>query len=75
MRYHNHRTREFKENFKKLTQKNKALEERLVKKIRQILDNPFIEDPKRHEEVKKNRGVYKCQTFVTPYSDLSGKRD
>ena len=61
MRYHNHRTREFKENFKKLTQKNKALEVRLVKKIRQILDNPFIGDPKRHE-LKHARGSH-----VDPY--------
>ena len=61
MRYHNHRTQEFKENFKKLTQKNKALEARLVKKIRQILDNPFIGDPKRHE-LKHARGSH-----VDPY--------
>ena len=61
MRSHNHRTREFKENFKKLTQKNKALEEPLVKKIRQILDNPFIGDPKRHE-LKHARGSH-----VDPY--------
>ncbi|OPY48689.1 MAG: hypothetical protein A4E49_03438 [Methanosaeta sp. PtaU1.Bin112] len=42
MIYHYHRTIEFRENFKRLTQKNKALQVRLAKKIRQILDNPFI---------------------------------
>jgi addiction module RelE/StbE family toxin len=61
MKYHNHRTIEFRENFKRLTQKNKALEVRLVKKIRQILDNPLIGVPKRHE-LKHARGSH-----VDPY--------
>lgn len=61
MKYHNHRTIEFRENFKRLTQKNKAVEVRLVKKIRQILDNPFIGVPKRHE-LKHARGSH-----VDPY--------
>jgi hypothetical protein len=30
----------------KLTRKNKALQERLLKKISKILDNPSIGDPK-----------------------------
>lgn len=61
MKYKYHRTPEFKENFKKLTQKNKALEARLLKKVRQILDNPLIGDPKRHE-LKNARGSH-----VNPY--------
>lgn len=42
-------TPEFDEQFSKLTRKNKALEERLLKKISQILDNPSIGNPKRHK--------------------------
>jgi len=34
-------TPEFEEQFSKLTRKNMALEERFLKKISQILDNPF----------------------------------
>ena len=41
-------TQEFDDQFLKLTRKNKALAMRLLKKIRQILDNPSIGDPKRH---------------------------
>ncbi len=54
-------TPEFDDQFLKLTKKNKALEARLLKKIRQILDNPFIGDPKRHE-LKHARGSH-----VDPY--------
>lgn len=43
-------TQEFDDQFLKLTRKNKALALRLVKKIRQILDNPSIGDPKRHDQ-------------------------
>jgi addiction module RelE/StbE family toxin len=52
---------EFDDQFLKLTRKNKALETRLLKKIDQILDNPFIGDPKRHE-LKHARGSH-----VDPY--------
>ncbi len=52
---------EFDDQFSKLTRKNKALETRLLKKIGQILDNPFIGDPKRHE-LKHARGSH-----VDPY--------
>jgi mRNA-degrading endonuclease RelE of RelBE toxin-antitoxin system len=52
---------EFDDQFLKLTGKNKALETRLLKKIGQILDNPFIGDPKRHE-LKHARGSH-----VDPY--------
>lgn len=61
MKYKYHRTPEFKENFKKLTQKNKALEVRLLKKISQILDNPSIGTPKRHQ-LRHARGSH-----VNPY--------
>ena len=54
-------TPEFEEQFFKLTRKNKALEERFLKKISQIIDNPFIGDPKRHK-LKHARGSH-----VVPY--------
>ncbi len=41
-------TPDFDGSFQKLTRKNKALKERLLKKISQILDNPSIGTPKRH---------------------------
>jgi mRNA-degrading endonuclease RelE of RelBE toxin-antitoxin system len=47
--------------FLKLTNKNKALEERLLKKISQILDNPSIGTPKRRK-LKHARGSH-----VDPY--------
>ncbi len=61
MKYKYHRTPEFKENFKKLTQKNKALQVRLLKKISQILNNPSIGTPKRHQ-LRYARGSH-----VNPY--------
>ncbi len=42
-------TPEFDAQFSKLTKKNRALEERFLKKISQILDNPSIGTPKRHK--------------------------
>jgi mRNA-degrading endonuclease RelE of RelBE toxin-antitoxin system len=54
-------TPEFDDQFLKLTKKNKALKARLLKKIRQILDNPLIGDPKRHE-FKHARGSH-----IDPY--------
>jgi len=54
-------TPEFDTQFLKLTKKNKALEERLLKKISQILDNPSIGTPKRHK-LKHARGSH-----VDPY--------
>lgn len=55
-------TPEFDGQFLKLTRKKKALEERLVKKIRWILDNPFTGDPKRHEL------KLACGSHVDPYA-------
>jgi addiction module RelE/StbE family toxin len=54
-------TPEFDDQLLRLTRKNKALKARLFKKISQILDNPFIGDPKRHE-LKHARGSH-----VNPY--------
>lgn len=54
-------TPEFDEQFSRLTRKNKALEERLLKKIGQILNNPSIGAPKRHR-LRHARGSH-----VDPY--------
>jgi mRNA-degrading endonuclease RelE of RelBE toxin-antitoxin system len=54
-------TPDFEDKFLKLTTKNKALEERLLKKIGRILDNPSIGTPKRHK-LRHARG-----THVNPY--------
>lgn len=54
-------TPEFDDQLLKLTRKNKALETRLLKKISQILDNPFTGDPKRHEL------KHACGSHVDPY--------
>lgn len=61
MKYKFQRTPEFRENFKKLTRKNKSLEKRLLNKINQIIENPLIGDPKRHA-LKHARGSH-----VDPY--------
>lgn len=54
-------TPEFDEQLSRLTRKNKALEERLLKKIGQILDNPSIGAPKSHQ-LRHARGSH-----VDPY--------
>ena len=54
-------TPEFDAQFSKLIRKNKALEERLLKKIGQILDNPSIGIPKQYK-LKHARGLH-----VDPY--------
>ena len=54
-------TPEFDEQFSKLIRKNRALEVRLLKKIRQILDNPSIGTPKLHQ-LRHARGSH-----VDPY--------
>ncbi len=54
-------TPEFDGQFLRLTRKNKALEERILKKISQILDNPSIGMPKRHK-LRHARGSH-----VDPY--------
>ncbi|VVB67447.1 ParE toxin of type II toxin-antitoxin system, parDE [uncultured archaeon] len=47
--------------FQSLSGKTKPLEARLLKKIRQILDNPSIGTPKRHQ-LRRARGSH-----VDPY--------
>ena len=54
-------TPEFDEQFSKLIRKNRALEVRLLKTIRQILDNPSIGTQKRHQ-LRHARGSH-----VDPY--------
>ncbi|MDD1761554.1 MAG: type II toxin-antitoxin system RelE/ParE family toxin [Methanothrix sp.] len=54
-------TPEFDEQLSRLTRKNKALEQRLLKKIGQILDNPSIGAPKHHQ-LRHARGSH-----VDPY--------
>jgi addiction module RelE/StbE family toxin len=55
------RTQEFKDQFRKLTKKDKPLQNKLDKKIRQIIDNPYIGKPKSHNL------KYTCGTHVNPY--------
>ena len=61
MSYKVGRTQEFEDQFRKLTKKDKSLQGRLDKKIRQIRDNPHIGDPKSYD-LKYTRG-----THVNPY--------
>lgn len=51
-------TPEFEEQFSKLTRKNKALKERFLKKISQILDNPSIGSQKPQS---KERSRHPCK--------------
>lgn len=54
-------TTEFDAQFKKLTKKDKALKDRLLKKMDQILSDPEIGDPKKYN-LKLSRGSH-----VDPY--------
>ncbi len=56
---------DFAEQFEKLTRKDKALRERVIKKIDQILTNPEIGVPKKHR-LKMTRGVH-INPFVIVY--------
>jgi len=64
-------TPEFDAQFSKLTKKNKALEERLLKKISQILDNPSIGAPKRHK-LRLVRGSH-VDPYVIVYRIIGDK--
>jgi mRNA-degrading endonuclease RelE of RelBE toxin-antitoxin system len=64
-------TPEFDDQFSKLIRKNKALEERLLKKIGQILDNPSIGIPKRHK-LKHARGSH-VDPYVIVYRINNGR--
>jgi mRNA-degrading endonuclease RelE of RelBE toxin-antitoxin system len=54
-------TSEFERQFKKLTKKDRALKDRLLKKIDQILSDPEIGEPKSHA-LRHARGSH-----VDPY--------
>lgn len=58
----NYSTPEFDDQFLKLTRKNKALETRLLKKIRQILDHPSSGTPKRHQ-LRRARGSHSLKKW------------
>ena len=65
MNYIYHRVPEFDKQFSKLTKKNKALKERFINKIDQILDDPDIGEPKSYG-LKGVRGVH-VDPFVIAY--------
>lgn len=58
-------TKEFDSNYKKLTQKNRSLEEKVKKKIEKIAENPETGVPKRYD-LKGVRGVH-VNPFVITY--------
>ena len=59
-------TKEFDNNYKKLTHKNKSFEDKVKKKIEKILDDPEIGVPKSHN-LKGVRGVH-VNPFVITYT-------
>ena len=59
-------TRQFDKRFHKLTRKNQALKEQVLGKISEIIDNPEVGVPKRHE-LKGLRGVH-VDPFVIIYA-------
>jgi len=62
---------DFIDQFEKLTRKDKALRERAIKKIDQILANPEIGEPKRYK-LKMARGVH-VNPFVIVYMTVGDK--
>lgn len=71
MPYKIKRTPDFKNQFKKLTKKDKKLDDRLSKKIRQIIQNPELGDPKSHN-LKYTRGSH-VDPFVIVYMIIGGE--
>ncbi|VVB62544.1 ParE toxin of type II toxin-antitoxin system, parDE [uncultured archaeon] len=65
MQYQVQWTQEFQNQYHKLTRKNKSLQERLDKKIAQIIKTPELGDPKRHD-LKYTRGAH-VDPFVIVY--------
>ena len=65
MAFRYHRVPEFDKQFSKLTKKNKALKDRLIDKISQILINPEMGEPKSYG-LKGVRGVH-IDPFVIAY--------
>lgn len=64
-------TRHFDKKLQKLTKKNKALKDRILSKIAEIVDNPEIGEPKGHE-LKGLRGVH-VNPFVIIYTIVGTK--
>jgi mRNA-degrading endonuclease RelE of RelBE toxin-antitoxin system len=62
---------DFIDQFDKLTRKDRALRERAIKKIDQILTNPEIGEPKRYR-LKMARGVH-VNPFVIVYMIVGDK--
>jgi len=62
---------DFVDQFDKLTRKDRALRERAIKKIDQILTNPEIGEPKRYG-LKMARGVH-VNPFVIVYMIVGDK--
>jgi addiction module RelE/StbE family toxin len=65
MTYIYHRVPEFDKQFSKLTKKNKALRDRFINKIEQIITDPDIGEPKSYG-LKGVRGVH-VDPFVIVY--------
>jgi len=59
-------TKEFEDNYKKITRKNKPFECKVKKKIEKILDNPEIGVPKKYN-LKGVRGLH-INPFVITYT-------
>jgi mRNA-degrading endonuclease RelE of RelBE toxin-antitoxin system len=55
----------FEKRFKKLTKKDGLLKERVIRKIQEIIGNPNIGEPKRHE-LRGLRGVH-IDPFILVY--------
>ena len=70
MNYIYRRVPEFDKQFSKLTKKNKALKERFINKIDQILTDPDIGEPKSYG-LKGVRGVH-VDPFVIAYMIIIG---
>ena len=64
-------TRQFDKKFHKLIRKNKALEEQVLGKISDIIENPEVGVPKRNE-LKGLRGVH-VDPFVIIYAIISDR--
>lgn len=64
-------TRQFDKKFHKLTRKNQALKNQVLEKISEIIDNPDIGVPKRHE-LKGLRGVH-VDPFVIIYATIADR--
>ena len=65
MSYKIERTLDFKTQYRKLTKKNHTLQERLDKRLTQIIEDPIIGEPKRYN-LKYTRGSH-VDPFVVVY--------